>query len=159
MITLSGKGVYGAIAFGRISVFKRKEASVKRTRIDDVEAEKARLGSAKKKAVAQLQEIYDKALGEVCEADAQIFEIHMLMIDDDDYNDSIVSIIENQSVNAEYAVAVTADNFAQVFAERGDDYMQARSADVKDISNRIINCLSDDKDESVTSDEKVIICV
>ena len=158
MITLSGKGVYGAIAFGRISVFKRKEASVKRTRIDDVEAEKARLGSAKKKAVAQLQEIYDKALGEVCEADAQIFEIHMLMIDDDDYNDSIVSIIENQSVNAEYAVAVTADNFAQVFAERGDDYMQARSADVKDISNRIINCLSDDKDESVTSDEKVIIC-
>lgn len=158
MITLSGKGVYGSIAFGRISVFKRKEASVKRTRIDDVEAEKARLGSAKKKAVAQLQEIYDKALGEVCEADAQIFEIHMLMIDDDDYNDSIVSLIENQSVNAEYAVAVTADNFAQVFAERGDDYMQARSADVKDISNRIINCLSDDKDESVTSDEKVIIC-
>ena len=158
MITLSGKGVYGAIAFGRISVFKRKEASVKRTRFDDVEAEKARLGSAKKKAVAQLQEIYDKALGEVGEADAQIFEIHMLMIDDDDYNDSIVSLIENQSVNAEYAVAVTADNFAQVFAERGDDYMQARSADVKDISNRIINCLSDDKDESVTSDEKVIIC-
>ena len=158
MITLSGKGVYGAIAFGRISVFKRKEASVKRTRIDDVEAEKARLGSAKKKAVAQLQEIYDKALGEVGEADAQIFEIHMLMIDDDDYNDSIVSIIENQSVNAEYAVAVTADNFAQMFAEMGDDYMQARSADVKDISNRIINCLSDDKDESVTSDEKVIIC-
>lgn len=158
MITLSGKGVYGAIAFGRISVFKRKEASVKRTRIDDVEAEKARLGSAKKKAVAQLQEIYDKALGEVGEADAQIFEIHMLMIDDDDYNDSIVSLIENQSVNAEYAVAVTADNFAQMFAEMGDDYMQARSADVKDISNRIINCLSDDKDESVTSDEKVIIC-
>ena len=158
MITLSGKGVYGSIAFGRISVFERKEASVKRTRIDDVEAEKARLGSAKKKAVAQLQEIYDKALGEVCEADAQIFEIHMLMIDDDDYNDSIVSIIENQSVNAEYAVAVTADNFAQMFAEMGDDYMQARSADVKDISNRIINCLSDDKDESVTSDEKVIIC-
>lgn len=158
MITLSGKGVYGAIAFGRISVFKRKEASVKRTRIDDVEAEKVRLESAKKKAVAQIQEIYDKALGEVGEADAQIFEIHMLMIDDDDYNDSIVSIIENQSVNAEYAVAVTADNFAQMFAEMGDDYMQARSADVKDISNRIINCLSDDKDESVTSDEKVIIC-
>ena len=158
MITLSGKGVYGAIAFGRISVFKRKEASVKRTRIDDVEAEKARLGSAKKKAVAQLQEIYDKALGEVGEADAQIFEIHMLMIDDDDYNDSIVCLIENQSVNAEYAVAVTADNFAQVFAERGDDYMQARSADVKDISNRIINCLSSDVKNNEMSDEKVIIC-
>ena len=139
MITLSGKGVYGAIAFGRISVFKRKEASVKRTRINDVEAEKVRLETAKKKAVEELQEIYNKALREVGEANAQIFEIHMMMIDDDDYNDSIVSIIENQSVNAEYAVAVTADNFAQVFAERGDDYMQARSADVKDISNRIIN--------------------
>lgn len=158
MVTLSGKGVYGAIAFGRISVFKRKEASVKRTRIDDVEAEKARLESAKEKAVAELQEIYNKALREVGEANAQIFEIHMMMIDDDDYNDSIVSIIENQSVNAEYAVAVTADNFAEMFAAMDDAYMQARSADVKDISNRIINCLSDDKGESADSDEKVIIC-
>lgn len=158
MITLSGKGVYGAIAFGRISVFKRKEASVKRIRIDDVESEKARLESAKEKAVAELQEIYDKALKEVGEANAQIFEIHMMMIDDDDYNDSIVNIIENQSVNAEYAVAVTADNFAEMFAAMDDAYMQARSADVKDISNRIINCLSDDKGESAASDEKVIIC-
>ena len=158
MITLSGKGVYGAIAFGRISVFKRKEASVKRIRIDDVESEKARLESAKEKAVAELQEIYDKALREVGEANAQIFEIHMMMIDDDDYNDSIVNIIENQSVNAEYAVAVTADNFAEMFAAMDDAYMQARSADVKDISNRIINCLSDDKGESAASDEKVIIC-
>lgn len=158
MITLSGKGVYGAIAFGRISVFKRKEASVKRTRINDVEAEKVRLETAKKKAVEELQEIYNKALGEVGEANAQIFEIHMMMIDDDDYNDSIVSIIENQSVNAEYAVAVTADNFAEMFAAMDDAYMQARSADVKDISNRIINCLSEDKSESAASDEKVIIC-
>ena len=158
MITLSGKGVYGAIAFGRISVFKRKEASVKRTRINDVEAEKVRLETAKKKAVEELQEIYNKALREVGEANAQIFEIHMMMIDDDDYNDSIVSIIENQSVNAEYAVAVTADNFAEMFAAMDDAYMQARSADVKDISNRIINCLSEDKSESAASDEKVIIC-
>lgn len=158
MITLSGKGVYGAIAFGRVSVFKRKEASVKRTHIDDVEAEKERLESAKEKAVAELQEIYNKALREVGEANAQIFEIHMMMIDDDDYNDSIVSIIENQSVNAEYAVAVTADNFSEMFAAMDDAYMQARSADVKDISNRIINCLSDDKSESAASGEKVIIC-
>lgn len=158
MITLGGKGVYGAIAFGRISVFKRKEASVKRIRIDDAEAEKARLNTAKEKAVAELQEIYDKALKEVGEANAQIFEIHMMMLDDDDYNDSIVSIIENQSVNAEYAVAVTADNFSEMFASMEDAYMQARAADVKDISNRIISCLSDDKSESAASDEKVIIC-
>ena len=158
MITLRGKGVYGAIALGRISVFKRKEASVKRTHIDDIEAEKARLEAAKENAKAQLQEIYNKALREVGEANAQIFEIHMMMIDDDDYNDSIVGIIENQSVNAEYAVAVTADNFSEMFASMDDAYMQARAADVKDISNRIISCLSENQDESAASDEKVIIC-
>ena len=158
MTTLRGKGVYGAIALGRISVFKRKEASVKRTHIDDIEAEKARLEAAKENAKAQLQEIYDKALREVGEANAQIFEIHMMMIDDDDYNDSIVGIIENQSVNAEYAVAVTADNFSEMFASMDDAYMQARAADVKDISNRIISCLSENQDESAASDEKVIIC-
>lgn len=158
MITLRGKGVYGAIALGRISVFKRKEASVKRTHIDDIEAEKARLEAAKENAKTQLQEIYNKALREVGEANAQIFEIHMMMIDDDDYNDSIVGIIENQSVNAEYAVAVTADNFSEMFASMDDAYMQARAADVKDISNRIISCLSENQDESAASDEKVIIC-
>ncbi len=158
MITRNGKGVYGAIAFGRISVLKRKEVAVKRIRIDDTGAEKARLEAAKEKAVAELQEIYDKALREVGEANAQIFEIHRMLIDDDDYNDTIVSIIENQSVNAEYAVAVTADNFSEMFASMEDAYMQARAADVKDISNRIISCLSDDKGESKASDEKVIIC-
>ena len=158
MTTFRGKGVYGAIALGRISVFKRKEASVKRTHIDDIEAEKARLEAAKENAKAQLQEIYNKALREVGEANAQIFEIHMMMIDDDDYNDSIVGIIENQSVNAEYAVAVTADNFSEMFASMDDAYMQARAADVKDISNRIISCLSENQDESAASDEKVIIC-
>lgn len=158
MTTLRGKGVYGAIALGRISVFTRKEASVKRTHIDDIEAEKARLAAAKEKAVEQLQEIYNKALKEVGEANAQIFEIHMMMIEDEDYNDSISSIIETQSVNAEYAVAVTADNFAAMFAAMDDAYMQARSADVKDISNRIISCLSEEESESRSSDEKVIIC-
>ena len=158
MTILKGKGVYGAIALGRISVFTRKEASVKRVHIDDTAAEKARVEAAKEKATAQLQEIYNKALKEVGEANAQIFEIHMMMIEDEDYNDSIVSIIDTQSVNAEYAVAVTADNFAEMFASMDDAYMQARSADVKDISNRIISCLTDDECDNGKSDEKVIIC-
>lgn len=158
MITLNGKGVYGAIAFGRILLFKRKEASVKRIHIDDVEAEKARLNAAKGKAAEELCEIYKKALKEVGEANAQIFEIHRMMLEDEDYNDSIVSIIEKQSVNAEYAVAVTADNFSEMFALMEDAYMQARSADVKDISNRIISCLSEDKNESTAFAEKVIVC-
>ena len=158
MKTFIGKGVYGAVAIGHVSVFKRNEASVKRTRIDDVESEKARLEAAKEKASQQLSEIYSKALKEVGEANAQIFEIHMMMIEDDDYNESILSIIETQSVNAEYAIAVTADNFAQMFASMDDTYMQARSADVRDISNRIISCLSEDECEMTTSDEKVIIC-
>lgn len=158
MTTLKGKGVYGAIALGQISVFTRKEAAVKRTHIEDISAEKERLAAAKEKAIEQLQEIYNKALKEVGEANAQIFEIHMMMIEDEDYNDSINSIIETQSVNAEYAVAVTADNFAAMFSSMEDAYMQARSADVKDISNRIISCLSEENSESAASDEKVIIC-
>lgn len=158
MTIFNGKGVYGAIALGKISVFKRREAEVRRVHIEDPEAEKARLTAAKEKALAQLQEIYDKALREVGEANAQIFEIHMMMIEDDDYNESIESIIDTQSVNAEYAVAVTADNFAEMFSSMEDAYMQARSADVKDISNRIIACLSDDGAEENGSDEKVIIC-
>ena len=158
MTTFKGKGVYGAIALGRISVFKRKEASVKRTHIDDIEAEKLKLQIAKEKASNELLDIYNKALKEVGEANAQIFEIHMMMIEDEDYNESILSIIETQSVNAEYAVAVTGDNFAEMFASMDDTYMQARSADVKDISNRIISCLSQDDGEGDVSDEKVIIC-
>ena len=158
MTVFNGKGVYGAVALGKISVFKRREATVKRVHIEDTEAEKARLTSAKEAATAQLQEIYDKALKEVGEANAQIFEIHMMMIEDDDYNESIESIIDTQSVNAEYAVAVTADNFAEMFASMDDAYMQARSADVKDISNRIIACLTDGGREESTDDEKVVIC-
>lgn len=158
MTTLKGKGVYGAIALGRISVFTRREASVKRTHIEDIEAEKARLEKAKEKATEQLRTIYEKALKEVGEANAQIFEIHQMMIEDEDYNESIASIIETQSVNAEYAVAVTADNFSEMFASMDDAYMQARSADVKDISNRIISCLSDGGGSDDVSDEKVIIC-
>ena len=158
MTTFTGKGVYGAVALGKVSVFKRRETTVKMLHVDDTEAEKARLAAAKEAAIAQLQEIYDKALKEVGEANAQIFEIHMMMIEDDDYNESIESIIDTQSVNAEYAVSLTAENFAEMFASMDDAYMQARSADVKDISNRIIACLSDSDTQTAGSDEKVIIC-
>ena len=158
MTIFKGKGVYGAVAIGKISVFKRRDTTVKRIHVSDTAAEKKRLEAAKEAATAQLQEIYDKALKEVGEQNAQIFEIHMMMIEDDDYNESIESIIDTQSVNAEYAVSVTADNFSEMFASIDDAYMQARSADVKDISNRIIACLSDDGSQENSSDEKVIIC-
>ncbi len=158
MTIFKGKGVYGAVAIGKISVFKRRDTTVKRIHVSDTAAEKKRLEAAKEAATAQLQEIYDKALKEVGEQNAQIFEIHMMMIEDDDYNESIESIINTQSVNAEYAVSVTADNFSEMFASMDDAYMQARSADVKDISNRIIACLSDDGSQENSSDEKVIIC-
>lgn len=153
----TGKGVYGAIAIGNISVFKRNEVMVKRTRITDVASEKERLVHAKEMSIAQLSKIYEKALKEVGETNAQIFEIHMMLIEDEDYNESIDNIIENQMVNAEYAVAVTSDNFASMFASMDDSYMKARAADIKDISNRIINNLSDEI--SVVNDsEKMIVC-
>ena len=158
MTVFKGKGVYGAIALGRISVFKRRNAKVERIEISDVEAEKSRLAKAKAKALEQLEEIHAKALKEVGEANAQIFEIHIMMLDDEDYNESIISIIETQSVNAEYAVSVTSENFSQMFASMDDSYMQARSADVKDISNRIIACLSQEENKEEISQEKVIIC-
>ena len=158
MLTFTGKSVYSAVAIGRISIFKRRDTEVKREHIDDIDAEKARVAKAKERSLEQLQAIYDKALKEVGEANAQIFSIHMMMLDDEDYNDSIHNIIETQQVNAEYAIAVTADNFAEMFATMEDAYMQARSADVKDISNRMIaNLSADDIEESVT-DDKVIIC-
>lgn len=158
MDKFTGKGVYGAIAIGKISVFNRQEASVRRIHIKDTEAEIKRLENAKKRSSDQLQEIYNKALKEVGETNAQIFEIHMMMIEDEDYNESIVNIIETQMVNAEYAVAVTSDNFAAMFASMDDTYMQVRAADVKDISNRIINNFAMENEENKSLDEKVVIC-
>ena len=136
-----GKSVYGAIAVGRISIFKRQDVQVKRIKVEDINAEIARLEAAKENAIAQLQEIYEKAFREVGEANAQIFEIHMMMVEDDDYNESIYNIIRNDSVNAEFAVATTGDNFSRMFAEMEDEYFKARAADVKDISERIVNVL------------------
>ncbi len=153
-----GKGVYGAIAIGNISLFQKPETAVKRIHIEEPDSEKARFKQAKAASLTQLQEIYDKALKEVGEANAAIFEIHQMMLDDDDYIESIYSIIESQSVNAEYAVAVTADNFAEMFSAMEDAYMQARAADVRDISNRIINNLMGAGSEEADASEKVIIC-
>lgn len=158
MKVYKGKGVYSAVAIGKISVFKRNEISVKRVHIENTQAEKQRLMSAKEITLKQLKSIYDKALKEVGETNAQIFEIHMMMIEDDDYNESIENIIESQKVNAEYAVAVTSDNFAEMFSAMDDPYMQARSADVKDISNRLISNFSSDTNSEQIEDEKVIIC-
>ena len=154
----TGKGVYGAVAIGRISIFKKPEALVKRVRIDDTKAEKERVAAAKAAAARQLSEIHEKALKEVGEAHAQIFEIHLMMLDDEDYNESIENIIDTQSVNAEYAVAVTSDNFAQMFSSMDDAYMQARAADVRDISNRIIANLTGNIQDSEKSGAKTIIC-
>lgn len=157
MKKFSGKGVYSAVAIGKISVFKRQEAAVKRTHVTDTDSEIKRLEKAKEQTTAQLEGIYQKALKEVGETNAQIFEIHMMMVEDDDYNESIVNIIEGQKVNAEYAVAVTSDNFAEMFANMDDPYMQARSADIKDISNRIISNLAGGGNLH-SAYEKVIIC-
>ncbi|MBO4688270.1 MAG: phosphoenolpyruvate--protein phosphotransferase [Clostridiales bacterium] len=158
MITYNGKGVYSAVAIGRISIYKRQDATVARIEITDKEAELKRVEEAKAKATEQLQAIYDKALKEVGEENAAIFEVHMMMLEDDDYNESIRNIIETQSVNAEYAVSITADNFAEMFAGMEDSYFQARAADIRDISNRLIACLTDSGTDSELGAEKVIIC-
>ncbi len=154
----TGKGVYGAIAIGSISVLKKNDAAVTRIHVEDTAAEKARVEKAKQAATEQLQAIHDKALKEVGETNAQIFEIHIMMLEDEDYNESIANIIDTQQVNAEYAVAVTSDNFAEMFAAMDDAYMQARSADVRDISNRIIANLTGTADSSAESSGSMIVC-
>lgn len=154
----NGKGVYGAVALGKISIIKKQNTAVKRVHKKDTEAEKARIEAAKSASVKQLREIHEKALKEVGETNAQIFEIHMMMIEDDDYNESIENIINTQKVNAEYAVAVTSDNFAEMFSSADDSYMQARAADVRDISNRIIANLTGNTSASMNADGKMIVC-
>lgn len=158
MKTYQGKGVYGAYALGSISVFSRDDVEVKRYHVDDTEKEKERVAQAKQKSIEQLTAIHEKALREVGEENANIFEIHMMMIEDEDYNESIRSIIELQSVNAEYAVAVTSDNFSQMFASMDDAYMKARSADVRDISNRIIRNLGEAAEEKSEDGGKKVVC-
>ena len=158
MKQFTGKGVYGAVAMGKISLFKKQDTVIQRTSVTDTEAEKARVEAAKAAASEQLQAIYEKALKEVGETNAQIFEIHMMMLEDDDYNESIQNIIDTQKVNAEYAVSITADNIAEMFSAMDDAYMQARAADVRDISDRIIANLTGNVAVQEDSDEKRIIC-
>ena len=158
MKKFTGKGEYGAIAMGKISVFQKQDTLIQRTSVKDTEAEKARVEAAKAAAAEQLQAIYEKALKEVGETNAQIFEIHMMMLEDDDYNESIQNIIDTQKVNAEYAVSITADNFAEMFSAMDDAYMQARAADVRDISDRIIANLTGNAAVQENSGEKHIIC-
>ena len=158
MITLSGKSVFGGVAIGKIAFYKRQEKQVRRYHVEDTEAEVARFEDAQETAIAQLGELYDKAMEDVGEANAAIFEIHQMMLEDDDYNESVENIIETQRVNAEYAVAVTEDNFAQMFASMEDEYMRGRAADVRDISDRIIANLTGNVAVQEDSGEKHIIC-
>lgn len=141
MITIKGKSVFGGVSIGKIMFYKRNEKVIKRTHVDDVDAEWKRFCDAKDTAVSQLKELYDKAIEDVGEANAMIFEIHQMMLEDLDYLESIENIIRTQEVNAEFAVATTADNFAQMFAAMDDAYMQGRAADVKDVSERVLDIL------------------
>ena len=152
-----GKSVFGGIAIGKISVYKKDEQLVKRVKIEDADAEMERYTDARNIAAAQLQKLYDKALKEVGEANAAIFEVHQMMLEDEDYNESVENIIHSQMVNAEYAVASTADNFAQMFEAMDDDYMRGRAADVRDISERVITVLAGGAGSGLDSDEPVII--
>ncbi len=158
MVTFKGKGVSGGVAMARVSVFRRDDIIVKRKKTDNAENEILRFENAKKAALSQLGEIYEKALKEVGEAGAAIFEIHMMMTEDEDYNDAVTEMIRCQNVNAEYAVASTSDNFAQMFSAMDDAYMQARAADVRDISNRLIACLTENTQGFSQLAERVIIC-
>jgi phosphotransferase system enzyme I (PtsI) len=157
MYEYKGKSVFGGIAIGRIKVYSKEQQQVKRMHIDDCESEKQRYINAVDKAVEQLGMLYDKALKEVGEANAAIFEMHQIMLEDDDYKESVLNIIDNQNVNAEYAVAQTSDNFSSMFAAMDDEYMRGRALDVRDISERLITILSGGKSSTIESDEPSII--
>ncbi len=151
MTQYSGKSVYKGISMGKVLVLKKGEYQVKRSKVENAEEEIGRVKQAGEQAQKQLQVLYDKALKEVGEASAAIFEVHQMMLEDDDYLDAIHNMIRTEMVNAEYAVAVTGDNFSEMFANMDDDYMKARSADVKDISERLIRNLSGQADADLSA--------
>ena len=157
MQCFQGKSVYKGIAMGPVVVLRKNDYQVKRTRSEDAEAEAARVDVALKASQEQLQKLYDKAVKEVGEASAAIFEVHQMMLEDEDYLEAIQSMIRTEQVNAEYAVAVTGDNFAEMFASMDDDYMKARSADIKDISERLVRNLSGQGDVDLSSIEPSVI--
>ena len=158
MVTIQGKGVYGGVAIGRISFYSRETLVVKRRHIEDPQAELERLEQAKAVTLQELQKLYEKARKEVGEASAAVFEIHQMMVEDEDYNESIANIINSQKLNAEYAVATTADHFAQMFSSMDDDYMRERAADVHDVSDRLLKNLMNKSGGITSGDEKVILC-
>ena len=157
METYTGKSIFKGIAIGKILFYQKGEQPVKRMKIEDTAEQIKRYEDARAKAAEQLQGLYEKALKEVGEANAAVFEVHQMMLEDDDYIDSVVNIIETQQVNAEFAVATTGDNFAKMFAEMEDDYFKARAADVKDISERMVNILSGNESGGALGDEPVIV--
>lgn len=157
MVILQGKSVFGGVAIGKIQFFKRDEIQIKRRHVDDPETEIRRFRTAKEKALSELQQLYDKALTDVGEANAMIFEAHQLMLEDPDYNDSVENIINTQKVNAEYAIGVTSDNYAAIFEAMDDAYMQGRAADVKDVSNRLLSQFAKKQNASFEMTEQVII--
>ena len=157
MQCLKGKSVYKGIAMGKISVLKKDDYIVKRTKIEDTQAEIQRVKAAVAASQEQLQKLYEKAVKEVGEASAAIFEVHQMMLEDEDYNESIENIITTEMVNAEYAVASTGDNFSEMFASMDDDYMKARAADIKDISKRLVKNLSGHGGDSIDLEEPVIV--
>lgn len=157
MLVLDGKSVFGGIAIGKIALFEKGDDPVKRKTIEDTNEEIKRFENAKEKAKEELKALYEKALLEVGEANAMIFDVHQMMLDDLDYIESVRNMIETQKVNAEFAVATTGDNFAAMFSGMDDAYMKERAADVKDISNRLIRVLMGKQSGGITGNEPVIL--
>lgn len=160
MIVLSGKGVYGGIAIGKISFFHRNGVQVRRYTIAHIDEELKRFAHAKEITVKQLEELYEKALRDIGESGAQIFEIHRMMLEDGDYNDSVINAIRTEKVNTEYAVLTTSENFSMVFSSMDDPYMKARATDIRDVSHRLITALSNQKENKIVGNETEggIIC-
>ena len=157
MVKIEGKSVFGGVAIGPIGILKKKDKKVIRSHVEQTEEEIKRYENASKEAENQLQKLYDKALDEVGEANADIFHVHQLMLSDMDYVESITNMIRMQNVNAEYAIAMTSDNFSTLFEMMDDDYMRARAADVKDVSNRLIQILNGQGDDPLQGDDPVIL--
>lgn len=157
MEKFTGKSIFNGIAIGKILFYSKDGVQIFRHKVEDIDAEIARYNKAKEKAIEELNAIYEKAVKEVGEMNAAVFEVHAMMLEDDDYNDSVKNIITSQGVNAEYAVATTSDNFSKMFAEMDDEYFQARAIDIKDISERVLNILAGRSSENILGDEPVIV--
>lgn len=157
MEKFTGKSIFNGIAIGKILFYSKDGVQIFRHKVEDTDAEIARYNKAKEKAIEELNVIYEKAVKEVGEMNAAVFEVHAMMLEDDDYNDSVKNIITSQGVNAEYAVATTSDNFSKMFAEMDDEYFQARAIDIKDISERVLNILAGRSSENILGDEPVIV--